>query len=120
MNKEYIKYSVTKLCGVFSITMSSYYHKSVQPNLDDINIITMITAISNESRNSYGKRRIQAELNGQGHEIGLHKTASIMVKANIVAIHPKKRHYSPNSGQQQTLPIYSSEIFILKPTTHTG
>ncbi len=100
MKKEYIKYSVTELCGAFNVSMSSYYYKSVLPNLDDINIITMIKAISNESRNSYGKRRIQAELNGLGHEVGLHKTASLMVKANIVAIRPKKKHYYPNSGKE--------------------
>jgi len=100
MKKACVKYSVTELCGVFNVCMSSYYYKSVLPNLVDINIITMIKAISNESRNSYGKRRIQAELNGRGHKVGLHKTASLMVKANIVAIRPKKRHYYPNSGQE--------------------
>jgi putative transposase len=80
--------------------MSSYYYKSVLPNLVDINFITLIKAISSESRNSYGKRRIHAELNGRGHEIGLYKTASLMSKANIVAIRPKKKHYYPNSGQE--------------------
>jgi len=100
MKKEHIKYSVTELCCVFNVSMSSYYYKSVQPNLIDINLITLIKGISNESRNSYGKRRIQAELNGIGHKIGLHKTASLMGKANIVAIRPKKKHYYPNSGQE--------------------
>lgn len=100
MKKEYIKYSVTELCGVFDVSMSSYYYKSALPNLVDINIISMINAISNESRNSYGKRRIQAELHGRGLDIGLHKTASLMVRANIVAIRPKKKHYYPNSGQE--------------------
>jgi len=100
MKKACVKYSVTELCGVFNVSMSSYYYKSVLPNLVDINIITMIKAISNESRNSYGKRRIQAELNGRGHKLGLHKIASLMVKANVVAIRPKKRHYYPNSGQE--------------------
>ena len=100
MKKACVKYSVTELCGVFNVSMSSYYYKSMLPKLVDINIITMIKAISSESRNSYGKRRIQAELNGRGHKVGLHKTASLMVKANIVAIRPKKRHYYPNSGQE--------------------
>ena len=65
MKKEHIKYSVTELCSVFNVSMSSYYYKSVPPNLVDINIITLIKAISSESRNNYGKRRIQAELNGR-------------------------------------------------------
>ena len=100
MKKEVIKYSVTELCSVFNVSMSSYYYKPVLPNLVDINFITLIKAISSESRNSYGKRRIQAELNGRGYEIGLYKTASLMSKANIVAIRPKKKHYYPNSGQE--------------------
>jgi len=53
--------------------MSSYYYKSVLPKLVDINFITLIKAIYGESRTSYGKRRIHAELNGRGNEIGLYK-----------------------------------------------
>jgi putative transposase len=71
MKKVYINYSVTELCNVFNVSMSSYYYKSVPPNLTDINLITIIKSISSESRNSYGKRRIQAELNALGHSIGL-------------------------------------------------
>jgi len=63
MKKEVIKYSVTELCNVFNVSMSSYYYKPILPNLVDINFITLIKAISSESRNSYGKRRIHAELN---------------------------------------------------------
>jgi putative transposase len=101
MKKEIIKYSLTELCNVFNVSMSSYYYKSVLPNLVNINFIILIKAISSESRNSYGKRRIHAELNGRrGHKIGLYKTASLMSKANIVAIWPKKKHYYPNSGQE--------------------
>jgi putative transposase len=95
MKKAHKKYSVTELCRVFNVSMSSYFYKSVPPNLIDINFITMIKSISHESRNSYGKRRIQAELNGRGHTIGLHKTASLMEKANIVAIRPKKKALLP-------------------------
>jgi hypothetical protein len=61
-------------------------------------IITLTKAISNEFRNSYGQCGIRAELNGQAHEIGLHKIVNLMVKANIIAIRQKKRHYYPNSG----------------------
>lgn len=52
MKKEHIKYSVTELCSVFNVSMSRYYYKSVQPNLIDINLMSLIKAISNESRNS--------------------------------------------------------------------
>ena len=45
------------------------------------------------SRNSYRKRRIQVELNALSYAMRLHKTASLMEKANLVAIRPKKKHY---------------------------
>jgi putative transposase len=100
MKKANKKYKVTELCDVFEVSMSSYYYHPVPPNLTDINLMTMMTSIASETRNSYGKRRIQVELNELGHAIGLHKTAILMKKANIVAIRPKKKHYYPNSGHE--------------------
>jgi hypothetical protein len=121
MKKAHKKYSVTELYRVFNVSMSSYYYKLMPPNLIDINLITMINSFSHESRNSYGKRRIQAELNGRGHTIGLHKTASLMEKANIVAIRPKKKIITQTQGKSiNTRPIYSNVSFILKHTTRTG
>jgi putative transposase len=118
MKKKVIKYSVTELCNLFNVSMSSYYYKPILPNLVDINFITLIKAISSESRNSYGKRRIHAELNERGHEIGRLKTASLMSKTNMVAIRPKKNHYYPNSGQEHKYaPNLLKRAFY--PETHT-
>ncbi len=58
--------------------------------------IEQIKSIAVESQHSYGKRRIQVELANKGIEIGVYKTASLMKKANVIAIKPKKRHSYPS------------------------
>ncbi|VAW99953.1 Mobile element protein, partial [hydrothermal vent metagenome] len=62
-------------------------------------MITILKATSIETNNAYGKRRMLKVLLEQGHELGIYKTASLMKKANIVAIRPKKKHYYPDSGE---------------------
>lgn len=62
--------------------------------------MTLINNISIDSSNTYGKRRIHAELIELGHVIGVHKTRTFMNKLNIKAIRPKKRHYYPSSGTE--------------------
>ena len=62
-------------------------------------MIINIKAIAQETGNSYGKRRMMIELHNRGFELGVHKTASLMKKANVVAIRPKKPHYYPNTGE---------------------
>ena len=42
MKKVSMQYSVTELCGVFNVSMSSYYYKSVVPNLTDINFSPLL------------------------------------------------------------------------------
>ncbi len=51
-----------------------------------------------EVGHTYGKHRMCVILNNQGYNIGTYQTASLMKKANVVAIRPRKRHYYPNTG----------------------
>ncbi len=99
MKKAEPKYKINELCRVFDISLSSYYYKPVVSSLVDINLMTLIKAISVDSGNTYGKRRIHVELTELGHDIGLYKTVNLMEKVNIKAIRPKKRHYYPSSAK---------------------
>lgn len=60
-----------------------------------------IKAISKKTGNTYGKRRMQAELLDKGYQLGLYQTASLMKRAHVVAIRPQKKHYYPCSGKEQ-------------------
>ena len=64
-------------------------------------LLGLIKQASDHSGNSYGKRRIRAELVDQGYPLGLYKTARLMKQAGVLAIRPKKRHYYPNSGVEE-------------------
>ena len=96
------QYKMNELCRVFNVSLSSYYYHPVKASVATTKVMTLINNISIDSGNSYGKRRIHAELIELGHEIGLHKTRTFMKKLNIKAIRPKKRHYYPSSGNEHT------------------
>ncbi|SJN31259.1 Mobile element protein [Pseudoalteromonas sp. JB197] len=80
--------------------MSSYYYEPAKPDEQEQVLLDLIESIAEDSGNTYGRRRIHAELNALDHTIGVYKTASLMNKLNIHAIVPKKKHYYPNSGDE--------------------
>lgn len=61
-------------------------------------MITTLKMTAIETNNSYGKRRMLKVLHSEGFQLGIYKTASLMKKADIVAINPKKKHHYPDSG----------------------
>jgi hypothetical protein len=77
-----------------------------------ISLMTLIKAISVDSDNTYGRRRIHFELTELGHEIGVYKTVNLMEKLNIKAIRPKKRHYYPLSGKEYKYALKSFLVLI--------
>lgn len=101
MKKAYPSYTVSELCEVLGIAASSYYYKQVEPSLEDIAIKAEIRLIFESSGQTYGKRRIHVELLCRGYDIGLYKTTSLMKQAGLQAIRPKRRHYYPDSGEEQ-------------------
>ncbi len=96
MKKAQLGYTTTELCRLFEVSSSRYYYHPRPPNSDDI--ASSIQSIAEVTGNTYGKRRMQVELNALDHNIGLYKTATLMKKLNIKAIRPKKKHYYPDSG----------------------
>ena len=95
-----MNFSTKELCEVFDVPESSYYYPRVGMSANDQQIIGQVKAISETSRNTYGKRRIQCELNARGYSIGVSKTKRLMNAANISVIIPRKRHYYPETGQE--------------------
>ena len=93
-------YTTKELCDVFEINQSTYFDRAKEKPLavENNKIVTIIKQTATETQHTYGKRRMQKELNNQGINIGIHKTASLMKKTKIVAIKPKKKHYYPNGG----------------------
>jgi len=101
MNKADNDYTVTELCELFTIKLSTYYyHRQEKPiKLEEEQIIARLKATAIETTNSYGKRRMLKVLRQHGHQLGIYKTATLMKKAHVVAINPKKKHHYPDSGE---------------------
>jgi transposase InsO family protein len=97
MKKASPGYQSKELCTLFSIPLSThYYQTNRQVSDEDQKTIERIKSIAIETQHTYGKRRTQVELANQGIEIGIYKIASLMKKANVIAIKPKKRHSYPS------------------------
>ncbi|RXK33888.1 hypothetical protein BBD39_11470 [Arsenophonus endosymbiont of Bemisia tabaci Asia II 3] len=71
------------------------------------------------SGQTYGKRRIQAELKGLGCQIGTYKILNIMKLNQLVAIRPMKKHYYPSSdNEHRYAPNLLKQQFSPQPHNH--
>lgn len=95
------EYTVCELCRVFELSLSSYYYQiTYRPmSQEKQEMINQLKLTAEDTNNSYGKRRMQAELQNKGHCIGVYKTSSLMKEVKIKAIRPKKKHHYPNGGE---------------------
>lgn len=93
MKKADPSYKTQELCQLFNLKVSTHYYHLNQPESESKQaMINSIKAIAIEHQHAYGKRRIRAELNRLGYPIGIHQTSTLMKKANVIAIRPKKKH----------------------------
>ena len=101
LSEAYQQYNVQELCQLFDHARSSYYYQSRDKPMDSDTkaIIKSMKQISLETGYTYGRRRLQRQLSSEGYQIGIYRTTTLMNKANIKAIRPKKRHYYPNTGK---------------------
>lgn len=100
MKIMYPNFTVTELCHIFEVSSSSFYYETKIPIAENERLRGEITRIFDASGQTYGKRRIQAELNDLGHRLGTHKISNIMKLNQLVAIKPTKKHYYPSSGKE--------------------
>lgn len=101
MKKANNNYTITELSALFNVKLSTYYYqqqeKMIRP--EEIKMIAAIKSVAVETGNTYGKRRMNEALQLQGFQLGRYKTASLMKKACVVAVNPRKKHYYPDSGE---------------------
>ncbi|WP_053083844.1 IS3 family transposase [Providencia rettgeri] len=100
MKTLYPHFTVTELCHLFEVSSSSFYYETKIPTGENERLCGEIKQTFHASGQTYGKRRIQAELKDLGHQIGTHKISNIMKLNQLVAIRPTKKHYYPSSGNE--------------------
>jgi putative transposase len=103
ITKQKKAYPITVLCEVMQVSKSGY-HRSLNKNQDlkeqkEQQLIFEAQVIAQESRNSYGKRRMAKALQAQGFPVGIYAAKTIMKKANIVCRQRKKRKFVNANSQ---------------------
>lgn len=100
MKTLYPNFTVTELCHLFEVSSSSFYYETKKPTVENERLSGEIKRIFAASGQTYGKRRIQAELKDLAHQAGTHNIANIMKLNQLVAIKPTKKYHYPSSGKQ--------------------
>ena len=120
-------YPVELLCQTLKVSRSAWYAwcsgMSHQISSGNRQQEDQVITVFNEHRRRYGARRVVAELQGRGIEIGYHKVRSIMKKYGLKAIQPRSfvprttdsRHsytISPNLLTDRRFPTKVNEVWV--------
>ena len=101
-------YPVTVLCQVMRVSRSGFYdylarYSSDKPKRPDTKLKRRIKEIFNESKGSYGSRRVLKQLNAEGHTIGRYKVRRIMRQLGLKANTP--RRFKLTTDSKHSLPV---------------
>lgn len=103
MRKAESNASVERLCGLLELPVSTYYYRPVI-RLEEINLKLKMTAIFEDSFESYGKIRLSKALKKEGFQVGVFKTSRLMKALELFAKRPRKPHYYPAGKELPTIP----------------
>jgi transposase InsO family protein len=121
------EHSIALLCETIQISRSAWYAwytgESYRINTADMQQEDEVRAVFQAHRRRYGARRIVAELQAQGVEIGYHRVRSIMKKLGLNAIKPRSfiprttdsRHnypISPNLLLDSCMPSETNSVWV--------
>jgi putative transposase len=89
------------------VSRSGYYQylkRSHQNRIDkDFELLSKVRQIHNETRGSYGSRRMSKNLRAQGHDVGRYRARSLMKKAGVSVKRHKK--FTKTTDSKHNLPV---------------
>lgn len=95
-------YSITRLCAALDVARSTYYawlaHEATPANPESQRLLAEVCAIHRQTRASYGRRRMSAELRQRHFDVGPFQARSLMRKAGLVVEVPKPPIYPKSKG----------------------
>jgi putative transposase len=98
--------TVKKACELSKMPRSSFYAglkpKNCQRNLEDMDLKKLIVNTFEESRRTYGKRRIQAYLKTQGKSISLERISRLMTDSGLIAANKTHLKRKPKLALPET------------------
>jgi len=101
-------YPVTVLCAVMRVSRSGFYDyldrfKNSKDSPDEAALQRRIKEIFDQSRGSYGSRRVEKQLKGEGHQIGRYKVRRIMRQIGLKAKAP--RRFKLTTDSRHSFPV---------------
>lgn len=101
------EFRVEKMAKVFGVSRNRYYHflkkGQSQKQKRDLVLLQKIKAIYEQSRETYGSPRVQAELKAQGEKVSRKRVACLMKKENLVA--KKRKRFKCTTKVNPKLPV---------------
>jgi putative transposase len=96
-------YPVTVLCRVMKVSRSGFYDYRRHYNNrihdpEQIRLEALVRSIFNESKKTYGSRRIVRELKSKGYIMGRYRARSLMRKLGLKAKTPKRYRVTTDSN----------------------
>ena len=96
-----------KMCKIFNISRSAYYrwikNPTSQKKEEDNKLLREIKRVHKESRETYGSRRITAQLNKEGISCGRKKVSRLMIENNIYC--KSKRKFKATTNSNHSFPV---------------
>jgi putative transposase len=96
-------YPVTVLCRVMKVIRSGFYdyrrhYNNRIQDPEQIRLEALIRSIFNESKKTYGSRRIVRDLKSKGYNMGRYRVRSLMRKLELKAKTPKRYRVTTDSN----------------------
>ena len=96
-----------KMCKIFNVSRSAYYrwikNPTSQKKEEDNKLLREIKRVHKESRETYGSRRITAQLNKEGISCGRKKVSRLMIENNIYC--KSKRKFKATTNSNHSFPV---------------
>lgn len=89
-------FTVTDICHNLKLQRSGFYRRSAQKpiNVEEVKLKAKVHEIHHEMHATSGSRRMRAELNAQGYELGRFKVRRVMKDLALNAKRPKQHRYA--------------------------
>lgn len=98
------QFPINRLCAALQVTRSGYYAWLTRPTSaraqEDARLVERMTAIHQKSRQTYGHRRIHADLCQAGERCGKGRVARLMRQHKLVARLRRKHRTTTDSAHQ--------------------
>ena len=107
-------YPITVLCAVMEVSRSGFYDYLHRLNTDNPSdeyqnaLRARIKAIFNESRGSYGSRRVLKKLQSEGHQLGRYKVRRLMRDLGLRV--KRRRRYKVTTDSRHLYPVAANVL----------